>query len=137
MQRFVKTFVVCLGQRSNPNCKVTSFDIGLHKYVKFGKEYIDNEFPYRHTLILGNSLESVPKFSKENPGKLFNLIFVDGNHEYEYAYNDIINCKKLANENTILVVDDIVNKDKLQTIWSIGPSKAWNDIYKWKRLFMG
>lgn len=34
------------------------------------------------------------------------IIIVDGGHDFDCACNDIINCKKFANNNTILVIDD-------------------------------
>ena len=44
-----------------PNIKVTSFDIGTHSYLTLGKDFIDRKFPGRHTLILGDSRETLPK----------------------------------------------------------------------------
>ena len=40
---------------ANLKIRLTSFDIGTHKYVNVGKKYIDTHYPNRHTLILGDS----------------------------------------------------------------------------------
>ena len=53
--------------KNNPELTLTSFDIGDHNYVLRGKQYIDKMFPGRHTLIIGDSTVSVPKFIKDHP----------------------------------------------------------------------
>ena len=113
--------------KENPNVNVTSFDIGLHNYVKTGKEYIDMKFPNRHTLILGNSLETIPKYCENNSDKKFGIIFIDGGHDYKTAIGDLNNCKLLSHKDTIVIMDDtIYRKDWIQN-WTIGPTKAWLD----------
>lgn len=112
---------------TNPDCKVTSFDLGVHEYTKVGKEYIDAAFKNRHTLILGDSLETVPKFVEENPNTKFDILFIDGNHEYEYAKHDLLNCQKLAHTNSIVILDDTMFQEAFQAPFNIGPTKAWKE----------
>lgn len=113
---------------SNEDVCVTSFDIGEHSYVKHGKLFIDNQYQNRHTLILGDSLKTIPEYSAEFPNNKFELIFIDGGHDYNNAYNDIVNCAKLATKDTLLIVDDIVNDSNKHEGHTIGPTKAWNDL---------
>ena len=111
---------------SNKNINLVSFDIGCHKYVNLGKEFIDKTYPNRHTLIIGNSLSTVPEyFKKEN--KKFDLIFIDGGHSYNVAKGDILNCKNLAHDKTIVVIDDTINNNNLLKGWNIGPNRAWKE----------
>lgn len=91
---------------SNPEIKVTSFDIMQHSYAITGKKYIDFRYPQRHVLISGNSLTSVPEFAKKHNTSRFDLIFIDGGHDFDTAFHDIINMKNLASAKTVLVVDD-------------------------------
>ena len=102
------------------NCsgKVTSLDLGEHYYVNKGKKYIDSVYPGRHTLILGDSRKTVKNLSGS-----FDLIFIDGGHTYDIAKSDLINCKKLADKDTVVLMDDIVFSDQLS--WNVGPTKAW------------
>ena len=111
---------------SNKNINLVSFDIGKHKYVNLGKEFIDKTYPNRHTLIIGNSLSTVPEyFKKEN--KKFDLIFIDGGHNYNVAKGDILNCKNLAHDKTIVVMDDTINNKNWLKGWNIGPNRAWKE----------
>ena len=63
---------------SNSNAYLYSFDIGdhFHEYLKYGKFFINMKYPNRHTLVFGNSLETIPRFAKNN-GTVFDLIFID------------------------------------------------------------
>lgn len=69
---------------TNRTLSLTSFDLGQHKYVSVAKGYIDGMYPKRHTLFLGNSTETVPKYIHANPGKTFDLIFIDGDMNTKY-----------------------------------------------------
>lgn len=112
--------------KNNPNIVMTSFDLGYHSYTSVGKQYIDMTYPGRHTLILGDSLQEVPAYSENTK---FDIIFIDGGHAYNVAYGDIINCKKLAHENTIIIMDDthfpITNINHTHD-----PTLAWSNAIK-------
>ena len=58
------------------------------------------------------------------------MIFIDGGHDYETAYADLLNCKQLAHSETIVIMDDIVKNKRYEAEWTIGPSKAWNNLIK-------
>lgn len=110
---------------SSPDITLTSFDLGIHDYVSVGKNYIDNKFPFRHRLILGDSLETVPLFINENQHIKFDLIFIDGGHMYNIAKGDMMNCLKLAHSNTVLIVDDTIYTQGWEAEHTIGPTQVW------------
>jgi len=103
-------------------CTVVSFDLGSHEYVKSAKEYIDTYFPGKHTLIIGDSNLTIPLY---NTDILFDVIFIDGGHDYHIAKADIENCKRFAHPDTIFIVDDITYN--IEQNYTIGPTKIWNE----------
>ena len=112
------------------NNKVTSFDIGNHEYILIAKEYIDLVYPYRHLLFLGDSKRKIPLFSRNNAGITFDLIFIDGGHDYDTAIADLKNCKHLSHSQTIVVMDDVIKNPDGQTGFNKGPTKAWEEMLK-------
>jgi hypothetical protein len=106
----------------NSNCNLTSFDLNSHNYVSIAKEYIDIYYPGRHELILGDSTLTIPLY-KENS---FDLLFIDGGHEYNIAKADLDNCKRFANDQTIIIMDDVIFSENSE-FWTIGPTKAWKE----------
>ena len=107
--------------KSRPNARVVSFDIGTHTYIDPAKEYIDQHFPGRHELVIGDSLEAVPRYHRDNPGTRFDLAFIDGGHTYEVAKADIVNMQPLCRPGAAVIMDDLVPWQK----YGKGPSRAW------------
>lgn len=116
----------------NSNAYIYSFDIGIHfhEYLKYGKQFLNNKFPNRHTLVFGDSRETIPRFNINNNNIKFDIIFIDGGHDYDVAYGDLINCRKLAKEETIVIMDDIISNDINPPNYTIGPKKAWLNLIK-------
>jgi hypothetical protein len=111
----------------NNSIHVTSFDLGIHKYTKFGEQYIKQRFPSKHTMVYGNSIETIPKYILQYPNLKYNYIFIDGGHDYNTAKADLVNCRSFANKNTIVIMDDIVKDTTKQEKYNIGPTKAWSE----------
>jgi predicted O-methyltransferase YrrM len=107
--------------KANRYVQVTSFDIGSHPYISIAKKIVDRRFPGRHTLVYGDSTSTVPEFKSKNPGMMFDLIFIDGGHEYATAQADISNMKALAHPYTIVIIDDLTPWFP----WGRGPTRAW------------
>jgi predicted O-methyltransferase YrrM len=108
---------------ADPKTEVISFDLGGHGGTKVAKRLIDKRFPDRHTLIYGDSTVAVPEFTARNPDLRFDLVFIDGGHDYEIARTDILNMKPLCTENTIVVMDDLTPWHN----WGKGPTQAWTE----------
>jgi predicted O-methyltransferase YrrM len=112
---------------TNTMCNVLSFDIGEHEYVKVAKEFIDNTYPNRHTLVLGDSTKTIPKYETDIK---YDLIFIDGGHSYEVAKADLLNCKRFAHKDTIVIMDDTMYKKEWEKTFTVGPTKAWQEGIK-------
>ena len=120
--------------RNNENLILTSFDLGIHDYVTVGKEYIDAAYPNRHTLILGDSRTTIPIYVENNKDTKFDLIFIDGGHEYEIAKKDMENCFFLAHKDTIIVMDDTMYTNGWEEPYTIGPTRTWMEYLEEKKI---
>lgn len=113
--------------KNNTTLTLTSFDLGEHHYVMKAKEYIDSVFPKRHQLYLGDSRITVPFFEKNNKGTTFDVIFIDGGHDYEVAKADMDNCLRLAHKDTVVVLDDTIFTQGWEQHYTFGPTRAWTE----------
>ncbi len=109
-----------------PGATVISFDLGRHRSVRAAKKLIDKEFPGRHTLIRGDSRETVPAFADRNPDLRFDLVFIDGGHDYEVARADVMNMRRLCTAETAVIMDDLVPWRS----FGAGPTKAWDEAIR-------
>ena len=69
-------------------------------------------FPDRIEIILGNSVDVLPKLKKK-----YDLIHIDGGHLTEIVEIDIKNSLSLINNNGIIIMDDIDFND-LGILWN-------------------
>lgn len=111
--------------KNNPTLSLVSFDVGWHPYIETAKNYIEMTFPGRHRLIIGDSTKTVPVFIKENPTTKFDLIFIDGGHEYDTAKADLENSLLLSHKDTIIAIDDV--DDPPEHNYTIGPTTVWKE----------
>lgn len=112
----------------NPTASVTSIDLGAHAYCLGAKTFIDKVYPGRHTLIIGDSTQSLPRYIQEHPSSRFDVIFIDGGHDYEIAKADLYNCLKLAHDDTLIIMDDVIMPTEGRDMeWTVGPSRVWRE----------
>lgn len=95
---------------SAPTAKYQGFDAGemFHKYPRknlellrllFGRERVSVEF--------GDSRKTIPLFTNKVGHFICDLIHVDGGHFDDVPYEDLRNFRKLADKDTVLIMDDI------------------------------
>ena len=112
----------------NDHIQVTSIDESVLQSVSIGKEYIDLNYPKRHTLIKGNSnnilktdLLTISQFK-------YDIILIDGSFKYDIVKQDIILSKQFAHENTIVIINNVLKNKKLMKYWTQEVSNATNEL---------
>ena len=87
--------------------KVISFDICSHDYCINAKNLIDKQFPNRHILITGDSLQSIATlksiFKDDYP---IDFLFIDGSHIHPHPQSDLTNLLEYLKPKHYLVMDD-------------------------------
>ena len=105
---------------------VHSFDIAHYPYVLPMAAYINQTFPGRFHLYIGDSTKTVPHFSKTHRDVKCDVLVVDGAHKYKIALADVRNMRAMANRNhNVLIFDDYPSTSSL-FMSELGP--AWNKI---------
>ena len=84
---------------------VVSLDLAEHDYTLPAKKWIDESFPERHVLVVGDSRVSFPALIRW--GLEPDLIFMDGGHITPVPETDLENVLKIAKPNTWIVIDDL------------------------------
>ena len=107
---------------SSAHASVVSFELNERRAVLLAKGFIDERYPGRHELVVGDSLDTVPRYADEHP-HAFDLVFVDGGHTKEIADSDIRHACRLARPRGLVVVDDVIPWFR----WGKGPYAAWNE----------
>ena len=86
---------------SNPKLEVLSFDICQHNYVKDIANYYKNK--YNFNFVEGYSLITVKEYNND---KQYDIIHIDGGHYEKCVIKDLINYKKFAHKDTLMIFDD-------------------------------
>ena len=101
---------------ANPENTIDCFDICEHEYTKKCFEYLNYTFPNRIRLIEGDSKSTLPKFKNENQNNIYDVIHIDGSHEFNDANCDFYNTLYMTKRDSIIIFDDI-NLYPMKFLW--------------------
>ena len=101
-----------------------SLDLGEHPAVAVAGAHIEASFPRCHTLVLGDSLQTIPCLAAD-PGStgLFDVLLIDGGHDEKIAAADLRNLAPLAAPGALVILDDV----SPEVYWGVGPTLAWKE----------
>ncbi len=89
-----------------PNVKIWSFDLAEHNYVIKQKHLIDRLFPLRHTLLIGDTTQTLPNLNKLIKEPVFDFVFIDGGHVAPVPESDMRNLLTLLKPGGFMCIDD-------------------------------
>jgi hypothetical protein len=101
---------------ANSECRIRAIDICQHKYVKPCVGYLNAMFGDRITLYEGDSHTVLSDMSKNDESYKFDMIHIDGCHEYNHANIDFWLSKDMAQNGSLCMFDDL-NISYLKSLW--------------------
>ncbi|MEO8762437.1 MAG: class I SAM-dependent methyltransferase [Bacteroidia bacterium] len=104
--------------KAAPNAKITSIE-GCPNTFSFANKLIEST-GIKNIETINSSFDDAFKDNLLN--KKFDVVYIDGNHTYEATINYFNLLLKNANENSVLIFDDIY--------WTPQMTMAWEDIKK-------
>ena len=90
---------------ANPRAAIVNIDLCVHAYTRSAFDVIVATGA-NVQLVCEDSLSALPRLSLGDAPS-FDLVHVDGGHGKHACFHDIVNAKRLASPETILVVDDV------------------------------
>jgi predicted O-methyltransferase YrrM len=116
---------------ARPDVTLVSLDNAFHPYVNAAQKVIQDFFPKRHMLVIGDSTITLPTLLGE-----FDMYFVDGCHEYEVAKKDVENVLLRARSMDLIILDDVTLDIDIKNVslWAQGPTRLWNELVNEKRI---
>ena len=120
--------------QNNKDLNLTSFDLGEHDYTTSAKEYIDITYPNKHILILGDSRITIPIYYKNNKDTKFDIIFINGNHNYKSTKANIENCFHLAHKDTIIILNNTIFTPELAKSYTVESTRNWVEHLEQKKM---
>lgn len=91
---------------ASPYITAVSFDWLQHPDSLQCKNIIDGFFSGRHTLVAGDSLNSIKAFLAMGLCSQFDIAFVDGGHVWPVPYLDLGNMLSMLREEHPIMMDD-------------------------------
>lgn len=104
----------------NTTGTVTSID-----YIenKESETYLQNMFPNKFNMLHGHSSDVLQTLDTE-----YDLIYIDGGHEYKTVKKDLELCKFLSGEKTYIIMNDVVLDPEYSMFWNDGPTRVFKEI---------
>jgi len=96
---------------ASPKTRVVSLDIGAHEYVLKGQQVLQNLYPGRLFLVIGDSADSLHQLVTYHPEYRPDLVFLDGGHTWPTPATDLAFALRIVRQGGIIVIDDVFTKE--------------------------
>ena len=110
---------------SLPTFALYGIDVIIKEHVKIIVNLLEPTLAQDIKVITGSSLDVMPKMIDGN--FQFDLIMLDGDHNYHTVSNDLSNSLKLLSPNGVIIVDDYHGKYETTDMW-YSEAEAWSSL---------
>jgi predicted O-methyltransferase YrrM len=101
---------------ANDDSKITVIDNGRHRYTLKCYDYLIKLFPGRIEFLIGDSIEICSELKYKKP-RFFDMVHVDGCHDYRYANLDFFQTKDMTTIGGFIIFDD-TQIPHIQDLWN-------------------
>lgn len=103
-----------------PHVRVHSFDSGTSAFSVAVHDYLDEKFPERIFLYLGESAQTVPRMFDFFPSAPCDVVYIDGSPSYEAVRADLMNFRRLvqATPNNVVVLPNAADGTDALRAWT-------------------
>jgi predicted O-methyltransferase YrrM len=101
--------------RSRQEFLAIGVDILVQEQVELMLQHIDRQPKQSAYLLSGNSLQVLPNMIDQ--GMKFDLVLLDGDHNYHTVANELVHIEKLLTDDGIIVVDDYAGRWSERDLW--------------------
>jgi hypothetical protein len=107
---------------SSNHTNVLSFSLDT-PHARVIADYLNRRYNDRLSMVWGNTMSTLPQFDIRNPEVKCDLMFVDGGHQYQFAFSDLNHMRLLARRGLNIVVFD---DSPCEAPFCVGPNNAWD-----------
>lgn len=109
----------------NNNSRVVSFDVGNLKWSAHSLEFLQRLYPGRVDRVKGYSQKTVARFAA-NDARKFDMFAIDGDHDGEAPYLDMVNGRKSSRSGAYVLIDDWTPAaPAVMEAWARAISEGW------------
>jgi cephalosporin hydroxylase len=114
----------------NTSGRVTSIDMTDSPY---SEHYIKTIAGDRFTFMQGDSNNVTGQLigrmkSICDSSSMYDLIFIDGSHEYNVIRQDVLNAIRLLHYDGYIIMNDVVIVDEFKVFWNNNTTQVYNDL---------
>lgn len=111
----------------NSKANLVIFSDFKQEYSFYGRHFLEEMYPLRHSVIFGLTKYSIPNFSLDRKAHVkFDIIHYSNSRKYYDIYEEILSCTKYTTEETILMLDGVCPHKPAGT----GPYIAMNKLLR-------
>lgn len=100
-----------------PTVKVHAFDTGLPRYVVPAHDYLDDKYPERLYMYLGETVYTVPRMADYFPSDLCDVVYFDGSLAFDTVKQDLMNFRRLVKPQHVIVLANAVDGSDVLRAW--------------------